>query len=165
MVIADKDVQRLKGMVKEERGKLLKGRARKPLEQMNLGQFEESDDVDGERDEEGIGGITCSGRLYKGMSRKRRGGSIVTLSKEKLLQSSLTSLESLGRQRRCGVPLGSGGHDAELLPTGALYNTVLSVLFCPYYIVLYFRLLDTSGMLSLHSDALQCRVSTFQILN
>ena len=122
MVIADNDVQRLKGLVKEERCKHLKGRARKPLEQMDLGQFEESDDVDGERDEESLGARSGAVRLCDRVSRKRGGGSIVTVSKEKLLQSSLTSLESLGRQRRCGVPFGSGCHDAEIIPTGILYH-------------------------------------------
>lgn len=50
--------------------------------------------------------------------QKRAGGSTLSVSKEMLLEASLQSLESLGRQRLCGVPVSSGAQDSQTLGKG-----------------------------------------------
>lgn len=114
-VIAENDIRRLRGQVHEEHSKLLKGRAKKAAEQGGYaGRFEEEDDID----DDNSNMKQKNTRLCEQVAKKRGGGTVVTVSKEKLLEASLASVESLGRQRRSGAPLGSGAHDSDLFRSG-----------------------------------------------
>lgn len=114
-VIAENDIRRLRSQVHVEHSKLLKGRAKKAAEQGGyMGRFEEEDDVD----DDNSNTKQRNTRLCEQVAKKRGGGTVVTVSKEKLLEASLASVESLGRQRRSGAPLGSGAHDCDLFISG-----------------------------------------------
>jgi hypothetical protein len=116
-VIAENDVRRLRGQVHEEHSKQLKGRAKKAAEQGGYaGHFEEEDDIDDDNSSMKKKNV----RLCEQVAKKRGGGTVVTVSKEKLLEASLASVESLGRQRRSGAPLGSGAHDSDLFRSGTV---------------------------------------------
>lgn len=114
-VIAENDIRRLRTQVHVEHCKLLKGRARRAAEHGGYaGRFEEGDDIEDDLSSTKQG----SGRLCEQVAKKRGGGTVVAVSKEKLLEASLASVESLGRQRRCGAPLGSGAHDSDVFRSG-----------------------------------------------
>lgn len=87
----------MKSQVQSEHNKNLKGRPKKSLEGNDY-FFEDFDDT------ESINESHARGRLCEKNLSKKGGGSVVTVSKEKLLEASLLSLETLGRQRYAGAP-------------------------------------------------------------
>jgi hypothetical protein len=89
----------LKSQVQSEHNKHLKGRPKKTLE----GSENYFDDYD---DDDSINEPHTRGRLCEQTLSKKGGGSVVTVSKAKLLEASLLSLETLGRQRYTGAPDG-----------------------------------------------------------
>jgi hypothetical protein len=93
----------LKSQVQSEHNKQLKGRSKKTLEASD-NYFDDYDDNDSINETH-----TVRGRLCEQTLSKKGGGSVVTVSKAKLLEASLLSLETLGRQRYTGAPDGDSG--------------------------------------------------------
>ena len=122
-VINGSDTKRLKNQLKEGHLKTLKGRPRKPTELGCLaGSFTESDitDIDILDDDDFIR-LRKDNTTHQGVQRgkgKGTGGAVLSVSKNMLLEASLLSLESLGRQRMCGVPFSSGGQNPEIIRRG-----------------------------------------------
>ena len=92
--------------------------------------FDEADDV-----EDADNSLPVKeGRLCERSAKKKGGGSIITVSKEKLLEASLLSLQTLGRQHR---PFSSSssldtdhtdtGMDLKLLATDCILSNHLPV--------------------------------------
>ena len=95
-VMANNDIRRLKAQVRVEHCKVLKGRARSVTEMGYYDMFEETDDV---LDDTHMHTTSQNvGRLCEQVARRKGGGSVITVSKEKLLEASLLSLQTLGRQ-------------------------------------------------------------------
>lgn len=116
-VITESDTKRLKNQLKEGHLKTLKGRPRKPTELGYLaGSFTESDITDVEiLDDDDIITLRKDNTTYQGVQVQKgkvTSGAVAVLSvsKNMLLEASLLSLESLGRQRMCGVPFSPGVH-------------------------------------------------------
>ena len=119
-VIANNDIRRLRAQVRVEHCKVLKGRAKRVTDMGYYDMFEEADDVQddihihtsGER----------IGRLCDQVPRRKGGGSVITVSKEKLLEASLLSLQTLGRQHQAfdgSASLDTGmGPRADNMETG-----------------------------------------------
>jgi len=121
-VIAETHIRRLKSQVQSEHNKQLKGRSKKTLEASD-NYFDDYDDNDSINETH-----TVRGRLCEQTLSKKGGGSVVTVSKAKLLEASLLSLETLGRQRYTGAPDGDSGfpqgsnaHPSEAYLRGALW--------------------------------------------
>ena len=99
--------------MKEGHLKTLRGRPRKPTELGCLaGSFTESDITDVEiLDDDDIITLRKDNTTHQGVQKgKGTGGAVLSVSKNMLLEASLLSLESLGRQHMCGVPFSSGMH-------------------------------------------------------
>ena len=99
--------------MKEGHLKTLRGRPRKPTELGCLaGSFTESDITDVEiLDDDDIITLRKDNTTHQGVQKGQgTGGTVLSVSKNMLLEASLLSLESLGRQRMCGVPFSSGVH-------------------------------------------------------
>ena len=95
-VMANNDIRRLRAQVRVEHCKVLKGRARNVTEMGYYDMFEEEDDV---LEPSPIHTTHHTvGRLCEQVARRKGGGSVITVSKEKLLEASLLSLQTLGRQ-------------------------------------------------------------------
>jgi hypothetical protein len=103
-VIAENHIRRLKSQVQSEHIKNLKGRPKKTLETSD-NYFDDYDDNDSVNESHAIRGRLCEQTLSK-----KGGGSVVSVSKAKLLEASLLSLETLGRQRYSGAPDGDSGY-------------------------------------------------------
>lgn len=118
-VIAENHIRRLKSQVQSEHNKNLKGRPKKTLEASG-NYFDDYDDNDSLNESHAIRSRLCEQTLSK-----KGGGSVVSVSKAKLLEASLLSLETLGRQRYSGAPNG----DSEY-PQGNYYMKIEYLYFC-----------------------------------
>jgi hypothetical protein len=119
--------------VKEGHLRALKGRPRTPTELGWLeGTFTESDATDGGD----IGNhndyiVTLrKDNINRHGVQKRTGGSVLSVSKNMLLEASLQSLESLGRQRLCGVHVSSGAQGSPILGKGDFMPMCKYVFIC-----------------------------------
>ena len=123
-VIAGSDTKRLKNQVKEEHLRSLKGRPRKPTELRWLaGSFIESDTTDMKSNHDSIVAQSKDNITHQG---------VLSVSKDVLLEASMQSLESLGRQRLCGVPFGSGLQGSEILHKGTCLCVCVCVSVCVF---------------------------------
>ena len=106
--------------------KTLKGRPRKPTELGCLaGSFTESDITDIEiLDDDDLITLRRVNTTLQGV-QKGTGGAVLSVSKNMLLEASLLSLESLGRQRMCGVPFSSGAQNPEVMRKGIYIHVCL----------------------------------------
>jgi hypothetical protein len=121
-VVAESDTKRLKNQIKEGHLRALKGRPRTPTELGWLeGTFTESDATDigidiGNHDDYIV--TLRKDNINSHRVQKKTGGSVLSVSKNMLLEASLQSLESLGRQRLFGVPVSSGAQGSPILGKG-----------------------------------------------
>lgn len=112
------DTKRLKNQIKEGHLRALKGRPRAPTELGWLeGTFTESDTTDIGNHNDYIVTLRKDNINRHGVQNRTR-GSVLSVSKNMLLEASLQSLESLGRQRLCGVHVSSGEHGSPILGKG-----------------------------------------------
>ena len=130
-VLAEKQMKRLKNALRDERSKSLNGKPKakkvllpKPL--LEVDDFDESDAFGpGENAPHNRRPCATSPfrdeRTKEGHSTGRRRANITSVSTEKLLEASLVSLETIGRQNSYGQQLGgtslSGGLSANLSDT------------------------------------------------
>ena len=129
-VINGSDTKRLKNQLKEGHLKTLKGRPRKPTELGCLaGSFTESDITDIEiLDDDDLITLRRVNTTPQGVQKgtgEGTGGAVLSVSKNMLLEASLLSLESLGRQRMCGVPFSSGAQNPEVMRKGIYIHVCL----------------------------------------
>ena len=107
--------------------KTLKGRPKRATEdyRKDWNYFEDTDDIDYLEENAHLmkpPRRLCQQQSYQNQKLKRpQGGSVVLVSKEKLLEASLISLETMGRQRKTGVS-GSGIDDTTLFSDGTNYD-------------------------------------------
>lgn len=105
-VMAERTVRRLKSQIREDRGKMLKGRPRKSLEetQREMYEFDEEDQGDPfdhyysapyQHNHE-LTGVKRICRVEKSKSKVK--SKVSEVSQEKLLEASLISLENVGRE-------------------------------------------------------------------
>ena len=119
-VIAERQIRRLKNQVKGERLKHISGRPRSSLD-MSAGRagerFESQDQLDEEEFQQSQCLAPHERRLCKvvGRAKSASAAGVDVVSTEKLLEASLQSLESLGRQMHVAgsnsISMGYGGGD------------------------------------------------------
>lgn len=133
-VITESETKRLKNQVKERHLRALKGRPRTPTELGWLeGTFTESDATDKDMDVGNQDDYIVTVRkdnINRHMVQKRTGGSVLSVSKNMLLEASLQSLESLGRERLCGVPVSSEAQGSPILGKGDFMPMCEYVFIC-----------------------------------
>jgi hypothetical protein len=110
--LQEKQIRRLKSQVKTVRGRMLKGRPRgfldgedPSLANIDREYFEEYDDT------ETAAALYPPRRLCEEVALRKSGGRVMDISKEKLLEASLMSLEAMARQKhtsRTGSGMGTG---------------------------------------------------------
>jgi hypothetical protein len=106
------------------RGKQMRGRPKSFLEDTDIGfhidheHFDEYDDTDTAMV------LHPPHRYCEEVAARKKGGNVIDISKEKLLEASLMSLEAMARQKQMGSAAGTGTMDERMSYslTGGLVN-------------------------------------------